>query len=65
MLSAIFNLLSLKEESETYEITILSVSASMCSPLVTLEPSGRFHEIQQGHHVMDCNLRAIMFKFIA
>jgi hypothetical protein len=37
------------------EITSLSVSL----PLITFEPTGRFHEIQQGGHAIEGDLNAI------
>jgi hypothetical protein len=46
---------------EAYEITMLSV----CLLLITFQPSGRFHEIQQRGHAMEDDLDTIIFNPIA
>jgi hypothetical protein len=41
-----------KKESGAYEITSLAVRLSVCPPLITFEPIGRFYEIQKGGHTL-------------
>jgi hypothetical protein len=63
-----FSLLLFKNERRAYEIPVClssfyvrpSVRLSLCPPLMTFEPTCRFHEIQQRGHAAEGGLDAII-----